>query len=518
MTIASEITRLSEAKADIKASIEGKGVTVPAETKLDGYPALIDQITGGGPDPYVPWAPHPDWPNIENPTADQTWLIFASNGETGYMVPEFSGAVGTVDYGDGTTKTGAQLTGYRHMYTPGTGVLIDGTYEVWVIKVISRTLVFNQPRGGVGILYLVNNYATQTITSSNDQTSSWNIQYIKTKKYALITLNANDSLRGIESSETSWNAAYPIKVTSRVLEKVIIPVYNVGAVIQIMSSTLLKEFQLGSAVLADLESNFQQNLYFNATTNSGYVLVPNIKILRTKYLSYFISDGCYNIEEIAIPSNGNISSIYSISNTTTSFSACNLALKKATIAEQSNTTTRSFNNFMNLEDVTILTPLPYMAISKNPNLKKITFATTTSRTGTYTSPRITYNPILTTLENTTSLGTTSGNTNGSDFDGFLSVCPNLTSPIILQYRVNKLVIYGCYSLTSIRLTYTGTDGFTGSSPQIDTRYNNLDAAALNLLFGDLPIITGKTIRITGNPGTATCDPTIATAKGWTVTV
>ena len=49
MSIASEITRLQGAKSDLKTSIEGKGVTVPSATKIDGYAALVDQIqTGGG--------------------------------------------------------------------------------------------------------------------------------------------------------------------------------------------------------------------------------------------------------------------------------------------------------------------------------------------------------------------------------------------------------------------------------------------------------------------------------------
>ena len=49
MSVASEISRLQTAKADLKIAIEGKGVTVPSSTKLDGYSALVDSIeTGGG--------------------------------------------------------------------------------------------------------------------------------------------------------------------------------------------------------------------------------------------------------------------------------------------------------------------------------------------------------------------------------------------------------------------------------------------------------------------------------------
>ena len=48
MSIASEISRLQTAKAGLKTAIEGKGVTVPSATTLDGYPALVGAIPAGG--------------------------------------------------------------------------------------------------------------------------------------------------------------------------------------------------------------------------------------------------------------------------------------------------------------------------------------------------------------------------------------------------------------------------------------------------------------------------------------
>lgn len=47
MSVQSEITRLQNAKAAIKAAIEGKGVTVPDGTLLDGMAALIESIEAG---------------------------------------------------------------------------------------------------------------------------------------------------------------------------------------------------------------------------------------------------------------------------------------------------------------------------------------------------------------------------------------------------------------------------------------------------------------------------------------
>lgn len=48
MSIASEISRLQGAKADIKTAIEGKGVTVPSAAKISAYPLLINAIPSGG--------------------------------------------------------------------------------------------------------------------------------------------------------------------------------------------------------------------------------------------------------------------------------------------------------------------------------------------------------------------------------------------------------------------------------------------------------------------------------------
>lgn len=48
MSIASEITRMLTAKADIKTAIEAKGVTVPSSATLDEFSDYIDEISGGG--------------------------------------------------------------------------------------------------------------------------------------------------------------------------------------------------------------------------------------------------------------------------------------------------------------------------------------------------------------------------------------------------------------------------------------------------------------------------------------
>ena len=48
MSIQTELTRIRNAKAAIKAAVEGKGVTVPDGTLLDGMATLIESIEAGG--------------------------------------------------------------------------------------------------------------------------------------------------------------------------------------------------------------------------------------------------------------------------------------------------------------------------------------------------------------------------------------------------------------------------------------------------------------------------------------
>ena len=48
MSIQTDLTRIKNAKAAIKAAIAGKGVTVPDGTMLDGMASLIEAIQAGG--------------------------------------------------------------------------------------------------------------------------------------------------------------------------------------------------------------------------------------------------------------------------------------------------------------------------------------------------------------------------------------------------------------------------------------------------------------------------------------
>ena len=68
MSIATEIQRLQNAKTSLATAIGNKGVTVPSETKLDGYASLVDQIQTGSSEDTLVEALHNRTTSVEDDT------------------------------------------------------------------------------------------------------------------------------------------------------------------------------------------------------------------------------------------------------------------------------------------------------------------------------------------------------------------------------------------------------------------------------------------------------------------
>ncbi|MDR2125390.1 MAG: hypothetical protein LBP63_00995 [Prevotellaceae bacterium] len=89
----------------------------------------------------------------------------------------------------------------------------------------------------------------------------------------------------------------------------------------------------------------------------------------------------------------------------------------------------------------------------------------------------------------------------------VSGCTALTYLICSNNQLASLDISGCVAL--------GTS--TMYSTPVNLATNQLSADALNNIFTALPTVTtSPDISIAGNPGTATCNTSIATDKGWEV--
>ena len=98
MSIQTELTRIKNAKAAIKTAIEGKGVTVPDGTLIDGMAALIAAIEaggGGGCGKNIDWRGFPVLTGTFTPSEDisSDYVISMQEGERlHYKTMDSSGA------------------------------------------------------------------------------------------------------------------------------------------------------------------------------------------------------------------------------------------------------------------------------------------------------------------------------------------------------------------------------------------------------------------------------------------
>jgi hypothetical protein len=111
--------------------------------------------------------------------------------------------------------------------------------------------------------------------------------------------------------------------------------------------------------------------------------------------------------------------------------------------------------------------------------------------------------------------------------GTINLSPNLTSiqemffttnveEIVFLSSLANVTTAGGTAITSRNLRKLVTPELTRGISIINA---NMSAAALNEFFTSLGTASGsQTIAVQGNPGSATCDTTIATSKGFTVTV
>jgi len=275
------------------------------------------------------------------------------------------------------------------------------------------------------------------------------------------------------------------------------------------------------AVFGTMGMTTYANAFYNTTDDDVNCVDLQSCVIPTfasvSNTSYMFSS-CYALSSITLPTSWG-----SVSNTSSMFSYC-YALSSITLPTSwgsvSNTSSM-FSYCCALSSITL--PTSWGSVSNTSNmfsyccaLSSITLPTSW---GSVSNTRNMFASCysLKYINNIDYLGSKSV---ACDFTDFAKDCEFLQTTTTIASLISKIGIYGAsgYKLkvTSIRLT-NASSTFGGSSPQVNVSYTDLDATALNTLFGDLPTLTGKTIVITGCTGAATCDTSIATGKGWTVT-
>jgi surface protein len=117
----------------------------------------------------------------------------------------------------------------------------------------------------------------------------------------------------------------------------------------------------------------------------------------------------------------------------------------------------------------------------------------------------------TSLQSVPLFNTAAVTTMASMFSG----CSSLQSvPALNTDAVSSSANFGSMFLTCRSLSRVEAKEFNFTFSVANCK---LSGAALDEIYTNLPTVVGQTITVTGNYGTATHDPTIATGKGWTVT-
>ena len=129
MSIQTELTRITNAKAAIKTAVEGKGVTVPDGTLLDGMASLIESIEAGG----------------------------GGAGEVFHteITPATSGEVLTLEVGEEGERIAAMVVSIK----VGTKYEHNKNYEVLYIATINKSEISANP-AVVNLVVYINGYST----------------------------------------------------------------------------------------------------------------------------------------------------------------------------------------------------------------------------------------------------------------------------------------------------------------------------------------------------------------------
>ena len=468
-------------KTAIKDAIELKGVTVGAATFRE-YADKIGEISTGG-----TWQPQPEWIDISTVGDNEINLLVTEGTGIAFSTTVAGAGTYTIDWGDGTVETSrASGTIYMHQHIAN-GTAWGATYT-WKIRIYG---------------------ATGDITG-------WKVErhtYTTRKQYHPILW----AVFGTMGMTTYANAFYNTTdddVNCVDLQSCVIPTF---ASVSNTSDMFSYCRALSSITLpTSWGSVSNTSNMFSYCRALSSITLPTSWGSVSNTSSMFSS--CYALSSITLPTSWG-----SVSNTSNMFSYC-YALSSITLPTSwgsVSNTSYMFSYCYALSSITL--PTSWGSVSNTSSmfsyccaLSSITLPTSWGSVSN-TSYMFSYCHSLKYINNIDYLGSISV---ACDFTDFAKDCEFLQTTTTIASLISKIGIYGAsgYKLkvTSIRLT-NASSTFGGSSPQVNVSYTDLDATALNTLFGDLPTLTGKTIVITGCTGAATCDKSIATGKGWKVT-
>ena len=241
-------------------------------------------------------------------------------------------------------------------------------------------------------------------------------------------------------------------------------------------------------------------------------------------------NGCTDLQSVTFPS-----SMPALTTLQQAFQDClelvSVTLPTTISAANTNCWTSTFRNCRKIENIvlpaTIINPTTAINFATTfldcIGLLNVTFPTTQLTGINSTQQMLSGCLMLTGITNSSFIGNNSTATTTYVNGTLMATGSRNVKSLSFNCKFSKLEVQGTSGLAtnlsdlaSLRLLNNGAGQYGGTSPHINVSFTSMNATALNQLFTDLPSITAKTINIAGCPGTATCNQSIATAKGWTV--
>jgi surface protein len=381
-----------------------------------------------------------------------------------------------------------------------------------------------------------------------------NLERVRLNELGSITSFSNffralSKLQNIEIANTITSVNVATDMFNTCISIQTVPLFNTASITD-MSSMFSNCYQLQSVPLFNTDLVTNMNTMFNACYNLETVPLFNTALVTNMSTMF---NACYTLQTVPL---FNTALVTNMSNM---FSSCQ-SLQNVPLFNTALVTNMSimFNACYNLETVPLFNTalVTNMSIMFNAcyNLKTVPLFNTALVTnmsimfnGCFTLQTVPlFNTALVTamnnmfsscqsLQNVPLFNTASATVMNSMF----SSCTNLQSiPLFNTALVTNMssMFSGCTNLQSLPALVTTA---VTTSANFNNMFNScnslarieaknfrftfsvasckLSATALDEIYTNLPIAVGHTITVTGNYGTATDTPAIATAKGWTVT-
>ena len=562
-TISNKLTYLQGTKSAIKNAIVAKGVDVPTGTTFRDYATKIREISGGGgtPTPVADewvrpfeWLPLPD--NIDG--VEKVSILNAVFDTDSEFVTFVCQGAYTVDWGDGVVEDYASGVRAEHKYDYSNVNLNSATvskfgYKQCIITITPQAgnnltiinFVYYHTSIGSAIAYdLTTGFLDVRINSLSCTNLMIGVStnYVKHTilEQCLIGELADTTLDNLFCDCYSLQSV-SIKDTSNVtsfmnmhlnnysLQKM--PTYtfrSAGVNVNNMFYCCYSLIETYPLVITPATSSSVASMFIYCKSLTYIDLIINSNI---NYSMDSLFSGCLSLETINLSLNG----AGKVSNLGYTF--YNTRIKSSPVIDTSLCTNfiRTFQYCYRLTDLyeydyTSATSLGNMldgcySLKSVPNFNITTNCTdlgslcnncwSLEKAPTFSdSSGVTnVNSMLANCRRLTTIPNyIFGNIAGTSLNSFLNVCdslqvcPNITVGTLYTANVNFLG--GCFSLKRMLMPFRFTFSVANAK---------MSANALNEMFSILPTVTGQTVTITGNYGASTCDTTIATAKGWTVT-